>query len=130
MSASDSLCPWRPSSHRAIAGAVQPPPQPTSAARRLRTARISWRTVPSCRNPVVSSFDVALDEFLKLFGYAITFERHRLRAVFVHRRHGVFSRARKANADIRVLALARAVDHASHDGNRHVFDPGTLLAPF
>src|SRR5258708_30005329 len=106
------------------------PRRQTRGVLRHRKGRTSWRRVSSRRNPGVSALDVALDQFLKLFGDAVALERHRLFAIFVNRGDGVFSRARKADAYVRMLAFAGAVDHASHDGEGHVFHAGSLFAPF
>ena len=50
-------------------------------------------------------------------------------AVLVHRRHRALAGAGQADADVGVLALARAVDDAAHDRDRHLLDAGVFAPP-
>src|SRR4051812_39093818 len=58
---------------------------------------------------------IVLDQRLELLGDALAFQRHGLLAVDVDRRDRPLARAGQADADVRLLALAGSVDHASHD---------------
>src|SRR5258706_2524196 len=73
--------------------------------------------------------NVFLDPLLELLGDSIALQRHGLHAVHIHRRYRTLARTGKRNADIRVLAFARAVDDAAHDRDVHVLDAGIALAP-
>src|SRR5687768_3247753 len=73
--------------------------------------------------------DVALDDRLEFLGDALALERHGLLAVDVHRRHRHFAGARQADADMGVLRLAGAVDHAAHHRDAHFFHARIGLLP-
>src|SRR5688500_2381146 len=73
--------------------------------------------------------DVALDDRLEFLGDALALERHGLLAVDVHRRHRHFAAARQADADMGVLRLAGAVDHAAHHRDAHLLHAGVLALP-
>src|SRR5688572_33166303 len=67
---------------------------------------------------------VALDDRLELLGDALALEGHGLLAVDVHGRDRQLAGARQADADVRVLRFAGAVDHATHYRHAHVLDAG------
>src|SRR4029078_13062536 len=77
----------------------------------------------------VSFLHVVLDDRLELLGDALAFERHRLRAVDVHRRDRIFVRTGQADADVGVLGFTRTIDHAAHHCDAHLFDSRVALAP-
>ncbi len=52
-----------------------------------------------------------------------------LRAILVHRRYRTLARARKADANVGVLALARSIDDTTHHRDGHVLDADVLAAP-
>src|SRR5580658_1969955 len=72
---------------------------------------------------------VLLDDLLELFGDALALERYRLGTVLVNGCDGALARAGQADAEVRMLALARSVYHASHDGDRHVLDAAVFAPP-
>jgi len=67
------------------------------------------RSSRSCRVPRVGALYVALDQFLEFLSDPIALERHCLRAILVDRCHRMFAGSGQADADVGVLALARAV---------------------
>ena len=75
-------------------------------------------------------FDIALHDFLKLFGNPVAFQRNRFFAVFINRRYRGFAGAGQADADIGVFAFARPVDHATHNRHFHGFNARILGAPY
>ena len=66
---------------------------------------------------------------LKLRSDIVTAQGHRFLAVDENRRRRRFTGAGQTDADVRMLALPRAVDHATHDRHRHVLDALVGLAP-
>src|SRR5690606_12326906 len=65
---------------------------------------------------------VVLDDGLEFLGDMIALECHGALAIHVHRRGRHFARARQADADVRMAALARPIDDAAHDGDVHVLN--------
>src|SRR5574341_1010735 len=77
----------------------------------------------------VAPLDVILDDPLKLARDAFAAQRQRLLTVDENRRRRCLSGARQADADVGMLALARPVDDAAHDGDFHVLDARVLALP-
>src|SRR4051812_621122 len=72
---------------------------------------------------------VTIDEALEVLGDVLAFERHGFDTVDENRRYGILSGTGKADADVRVLALAGAVHDTAHHGDVHVLDAGVRDAP-
>src|SRR5262245_16346599 len=68
----------------------------------------------------IGALDVLLDELLEFLGDALALQRRALFAVDVDRRDRSLAGAGQADADVGVLALARTVDDATHDGDGHL----------
>src|SRR5680860_1587536 len=72
---------------------------------------------------------VILDQLLELLRNSLAFKNHGPLAVDVHRCDRGFAGAGQADADVGVLALAGAVDDATHHRHGHVFHAVILCPP-
>ena len=59
----------------------------------------------------------------------VALEGHRLFAVFIDRGHRPLTGARQTDSNAGVFALARSIDDAAHDGDRHVLNAHMGGAP-
>src|SRR3954449_10657789 len=66
--------------------------------------------------------DVALDDLVELVGDVLAAQREGLLAVDEDRGSWCLAGAGQADADVGMLALARTVDDAAHDGHAQVLD--------
>src|SRR5581483_1103953 len=77
-----------------------------------------------------AALHVLLDDFLKLRGNVVALEGDGLLAVLIDRRYRPLAGSGEADADVGVLALARAVHHATHHRDGHVLHSDIFFAPF
>src|SRR5690625_3452128 len=74
--------------------------------------------------------NVIVHNLLKLLGDGFAFERYSALTINIYRCRGNLARARQADTNISMLALTRAIDHATHHSNLHVFYSRILAAPY
>src|SRR5690242_2999781 len=74
----------------------------------------------SANGTCVRTCHVLLDQILKFLGDVIALQGDGFLSVLVYRCDWTLTRAGKADTDVGVLALARAVHHTTHDSHRHV----------
>src|SRR4051812_45025262 len=79
-------------------------------------ALVRGRSAAQLAALAVGRADIFVDQRLELLGDALALQRHGLLAVDIDRRDRPLARSRQADADVRLLALARAVDDATHHG--------------
>src|SRR5450631_894997 len=85
--------------------------------------------VGSPRRVAIARVHVFVDQALELFGDTLTLERERVPAIDIDRCHRSLARARQADANIGMPALAGPVYHASHHGDLHGLDTAIAHAP-
>ncbi len=73
--------------------------------------------------------NVFFNDGMKLIGNVVASQSHGLFAVNEHRGCRRFSRARQADANIRMLAFTGAIDDAAHDRHLQMLHARVLLAP-
>src|SRR5699024_3591075 len=76
-----------------------------------------------------AAFHILFHDLLELFGDPIAFQGDGLLAILVDRGDRALAGSGQADADVGVFAFARAVDDATHDGDRHVLDTNVLATP-
>src|SRR3990172_7860133 len=84
---------------------------------------------PALPARAVGGAHVLLDDALEVLGDAVTLQRDGLLAIHVDGRDRPLAGARQADADVRLLGFAGAVDDATHDGDVHGLDARITLAP-
>src|SRR6266545_7410468 len=77
----------------------------------------------------VAVLDVGVENLEELGHDSVTLERQLEGAVHEDRRLGLLEGARQRDADVRVLALAGAVDDAAHDRDLQLFHARVLRLP-
>ena len=70
----------------------------------------------------VTALDVLVDQRAELRHDVFTTQGNGTFAIDIYRRDRRFASARQRNTDIRVLAFAGTIHHATHHRQRHVFN--------